>query len=365
MGISKHASASSLFALCQVSKLLYAASIQELYKMIRIGPKIKVDVWRRLIDMLESPEGAVYCGYIKNMNELWLYVGGEESQQDSAVALDVHLAPKYSLHRVLEFLMLKCPLRSFQLQFYSERLTELPWSAVNSLCTLKLSLRVTDCILAKILVASISLQTLILTRAELSDCSLYLISHNCRRLKHLILYIVPVNERSRYYMSVDPQTALEITDCGLSKLKILNLTKMHIRPLFNISPNIYEEFNSDLQEISLTLSSRAGMTIEACCDVIKRYHSTINVVNIFGNKQETNEVSTLSDRCIAEEIIMDIPNELPKLKKLNFKHLDLSKIEACNFRMYYGGIQSSWQLDAFHQIFFKRYPNIELKIEYD
>jgi hypothetical protein len=75
MEICKHAERSVLYSLGLVSKLNYGASTLELYKVIRVGRRVKESGWQKFIYLMGSPtkghyfrQGVTERGYIMVQN---------------------------------------------------------------------------------------------------------------------------------------------------------------------------------------------------------------------------------------------------------------------------------------------------------
>jgi hypothetical protein len=210
------------------------------------------------------------------------------------------------------------------------------------------------------------IKTLIINRAEISDISLDLISKWCTALNNIVIEITPINDRSRYFRSVELSTNLAITSEGIGSLMKLNLYKLHVFPLLCVTSEAYLPCGTaQLSELTITLSSRSDITFDKILTIVEPYTSTLKVLRIFGSKGTTYETSFIRDHVIPEDFVLEIPAALPNLKKLQLTHLDLSTIDTrTNFTVFYGARQSSWQVDILKQTFNTLYPNVALEIEF-
>jgi hypothetical protein len=303
--------------------------------------------------------------YIKTIDDLWLSAPrtfDHGFSGDSAVNLENNNEDD-TLHRIICLLMYKSPISTIRLQLCSnyDMLISFPWN-IQTLNLLELNIRVTDEILTGIITMSLPLKTIILTRAEVSDISLETLSLFCKELKDIVITNLPLNRRSRYQMLVDPKCALEISDYGMSKIMHLAAIKrVHISSLCNVSPQAYEtEIIPKLTEISLTLSSKLGMSIENI-EMILELFPGIEMIRLY---LSTNN-QCFSDGVISEDFILTIPRKFPYLKLLFLSNFDISKIDnETKLFTYYSMKLNCWNIDELSQRFRKTFPKTFLEIKH-
>ena len=116
---------SDLLAVVLSNKSLFKAAIPHLWRNPRIGPRISLVIWRNFINLLLEKDGYVaYHDYIRSIDDIWLYVGGEEesiqkTRLDSKMDLTLTFI-KFSLHYSLELIMNNCiHLHSVSIHFHS------------------------------------------------------------------------------------------------------------------------------------------------------------------------------------------------------------------------------------------------------
>ncbi|KAI8908034.1 hypothetical protein EDD86DRAFT_208758 [Gorgonomyces haynaldii] len=352
-----------LFEMLRVNKTTNQAALTSIWRMIKISPKVTLEQWKQLIDTLETERGLQYLRWVREVHDVWLYVGGEQEDKpfcDSAVDL---VAPRYSLHHCLDMLFQRARIRILNLHFYSETMLHLPWTALHDLEHLNLGMRITDSILSHILTHETKIKQLVLGRAEISDQSLELIRKYCPSLVHLEVKMVPFHERSRYHMAVDPTTRLPITDAGmLSVLQLKHLRSLKMKNAQDVSAQVFLVSEQKLEHLTLTVSSMKGMSLEQCLMVFDHFASTLKDMRLVGNLGTDKEPGILSDRIIPEETLLSLPLRY-NLERITLEKLDFSKIkQGCT--QFYGSRDMPWEVDKLRREFHALFPTVDLQLVY-
>ncbi|KAJ3029554.1 hypothetical protein HDV00_009538 [Rhizophlyctis rosea] len=189
----------SLHSAILTSRSLFRCGIEQLWHAPRIGPGVRVRVWKEFVKVFERAgpgkgSGVDYKQFVMVVEDVWLFVGGDdagdESEGEVAKAAegvgrlslgemnkssggsgevgDVGLGkkgrglkkvpinrtsfPRYSLHHCLALMMERCPnVHTLRLHFHTENMAKLPWAAcVGKLQHLELKMRVVDSTLKSI-----------------------------------------------------------------------------------------------------------------------------------------------------------------------------------------------------------------------
>ncbi|KAI8921661.1 hypothetical protein BC831DRAFT_476283 [Entophlyctis helioformis] len=111
---------------------------------------------------------------------------------------------------------------------------------------------------------------------------------------------------------------------------------------------------SRLKEITLMLSTRAGMDMDAILRIVEHLDS-LQVLRICGGTSD----HYLSDRVISECDLLALPLQRPTLKSIRLADLDFCK-KTDAIASYYGGTGMSWMVDELTQQFRAVHPGIEL-----
>jgi hypothetical protein len=350
--IAEFCTLKDLKSLIRTNKLLFHNCIQKMYKNPHFHPLANQLEWTDFMDRILYKNGFIeYQKYIQEIEDVWLFVGGEDTlvRQDSK--LDEKEIPRYSLYHYMQVLMLENRIKKISLSFYSELIEELPWNSVVHLTSLDLGIRVTDSIAIVIFSNLNSLETLHLRRAEISDKTIHLLPIHLQKLS---IFIIPIEKRSRYQKMMDPSLELEITEQSLSTYfqKSTRLNRIHIQCIYTS----LDPFGllKGVKSLSLTLSSQHETSLLNMIEMLKQFNG-LESISIYASKKP---FAPLQDTVLKEDQVMQLALELP-VKKVTLVGVDLCRNDGSS--VYYSPFQCSWEYDRFKTLFCSQFANVELE----
>ena len=318
-----------------------------------------INRWKELVLALENGS---YLDYIQDIDDVWLYVGGEDGS-DSLKRKDsgISIFPRFSLHYVLDIIMTQSKsLKNLVLQFHSELTNQLPWKeCLDRIMTLDLRMRVNESLCSSIFTSpSASLTSLNLSWAEIPDSSLILIAIYCPALLNISIHITDLDSRSRYHLRYEPGTSNLITDDGFSAVinGCLKLQTMLIYPLIQVSRISDIAKLKHLQEMAITLNAEKGVTFSSIFKLLLTMPNISKAHLISGNK------NNLASRVINEEELF-ATLQTCHLKVLRLVDMDFSK-NLEGFPSYYGGLSHPWMIADLKQRLSFSFPLLNILIEF-
>ncbi|KAJ3028252.1 hypothetical protein HK097_006010, partial [Rhizophlyctis rosea] len=370
-----HTSPRSLHSAILTSQSLFRAGIKHLWRSPRIGPVLPKRVWRAFVEVFERHgagkwSGVNYKEFVEVVEDVWLYVGGEDEDVEVAkaaegvgglnvidtgerrdvenltvdddtkklsarieeVKVETHkLAPvnstpfpRYSLHHCLSIMMERCPnLHTLTLHFHTENLTKLPWrNTISRIRTLDLRMRIDDSHLISIFHSTTSttapaaphLKNLTLTWAELTPQSFALLQKSCPNLSSITIKLV----QPRRYPSTPQPPPAKNTD--LIPLALLpHITTFNIHPLPNITPSLYQSLSTHpLESLTITLSTDIPAT--TLPSLLPAFSSLKTLTITTPPTPWQHPIpSSLHSKTIPEAVIMELPAVCPTLTKIVLK----------------------------------------------
>ncbi|KAI9095773.1 hypothetical protein DFS34DRAFT_695399 [Phlyctochytrium arcticum] len=385
----------TLYACLQVSHQFFNVTIPLLWREPRIGARVGKSGWQSFVHSVLTKGGLMrYRDLIKIIEDVWLVVGGEEDHQvdgevpieidmsdthnkakrDSAISL-VDEPPStttyrpYSLPYVLHYILTCCNhLHTLRLHLHSDIPEALPWGRrLPTLKSLEIYMRVDDSFIEKLFpVASRaksheplapSLITLQLHSSNLSSTSLSTISHHTPNLRKISMAQVA---KSRHTLS---QT--QMLDAG-SYLDLIashqKLTQLNIYPISNVPCQDLQLLPVTLQMLSITLSTKAGLTLPNITEKVLPRLTSLRHLKIFGGADTGNY---MTDGVAHEEDILMLPRKCTShaLAKVVLAKMDLCRTRQGGFKEFYGCRGMPWAVDSFVGKWKQTWDKIELVVE--
>jgi hypothetical protein len=363
-------SQSDILQVCLANHRFCAVAMPILWRAPRIAPSVSKSAWRQFVNLLHQDSPIDYIKFIQEIDDVWLFVGGEDedrditSKFDSAIDLTPTL-PRYSLHQSLCAIMTRCAnLKSISLNFHSIHLDKLDWNrALPRLSSLTLKMRVMDSLSKQIFsTAAPDLQVLQLNWAEISDEGLRCIAAAFPGLLCLSIYLTDMDKRARFHRRHENGTDAHISDHGILHLLSIctKLSSLDISRLEKVSGVIFSDpVFLQLRSVTITMNASRGVDLPRVHDYIASNKRLLNLVLVSGDSEDYS-----GNRVLGEEDLFAMASEgSSHLKSLTLIGFDFFK-NIDGFRTYYGSQGSSFLVDEFRHTFGLRCPNVKMTISF-
>lgn len=377
----------TLYRTLLVSRTFFHVAAPILYRAPRIGARVGREAWKNFVDALLEGGVVRYCDMVEEVEDIWLVVGGEESDDDvdelGAVfdnrltlkngnsknykrdsGISMLLPPpvntkRYSLPHTLHRILTHCPnLHTLRLHLHSEIPSSLPWShIIPRLRTLEIYMRITDDFLGVLFktTSAPKLQTLILHSTNLTTETLSLLK---TQTPNLLSITVTQKLPSRHTL----KPTHHISPTALSPFLTSHpfLQHLHIAPIPDISHTHLKNLPRTLRTLSLTLSPTLPLptiTHQILPTLPHLTHLTLLA------PPSTPTSHYLSDSVVAEEDVLALPIKASKrLYSVTIKGMDFTKGgEVGNgVREFYGVRGMPWAVDALVGRWKRRWEGIGL-----